>query len=80
MYVMNVCYDMPGINFGFEDFYSSVLSSLASFLCAAQMSPQRMKPYCPQTECVHAICTHKKSIRCLCNKTYSYISCCPQAR
>ena len=36
--------------FGFENFYSSLLSGSASFLCAALMSPQRTKQYCPQIE------------------------------
>ena len=36
--------------FGFENFYSSLLSGSASFLCAALMSPQRTKQYCPQSE------------------------------
>ena len=35
---------------GFENFYSSLLSGSASFLCAALMSPQRTKQYCPQIE------------------------------
>ena len=36
--------------FGFKNFYSSLLSGSASFLCAALMSPQRTKQYCPQIE------------------------------
>ena len=36
--------------FGFENFYSSLLSGPALFLCAALMSPQRKKQYCPQIE------------------------------
>ena len=36
--------------FGFENLYSSLLSGLASFLCAALMSPQRTEQYCAQTE------------------------------
>ena len=39
--------------FGFENFYSSLLSGLASFLCAALMSPQRTKQYCPQIEYIY---------------------------
>ena len=39
--------------FGFENFYSSLLSGSASFLCAALMSPQRTKQYCPQIEYIY---------------------------
>ena len=39
--------------FGFENFYSSLLSGSASFLCAALMSPQRTKQYCPQIEFIY---------------------------
>ena len=35
---------------GLENFYSSLLSGSASFLCAALMSLQRMKQYWPQIE------------------------------
>ena len=34
----------------YMNFYSSLLSGSASFLCAALMSPQRTKQYCPQIE------------------------------
>ena len=43
-------YGEPGLNFGFENFYSSSLSGSASFLCAVLMSPQRTKQYWPQME------------------------------
>ena len=36
--------------FGFENFFSSLLSGSALFLCAALMSPQKTKQYCPQIE------------------------------
>ena len=39
--------------FGFENFYSSLLSGSASFLCAALMSPPRTKQYCPQIEYIY---------------------------
>ena len=39
--------------FGFENFYSSLLSGSASFHCAAMMNPQRMKQYCPQIEYIY---------------------------
>ena len=39
--------------FGFENFYSSLLSGLASFLCAALISPQRTQQYCPQIEYIY---------------------------
>ena len=39
--------------FGFENFDSSLLSGSASFLCAALMSPQRTKQYCPQIEYIY---------------------------
>ena len=41
--------------FGFKNFYSSLLSGSASFLCAALMSPQRTKQYCPQIEYIYEI-------------------------
>ena len=41
------------LKFGFENFYSSLLSGSASFLCAALMSPQRTKQYCPQIEHIY---------------------------
>ena len=39
--------------FGFKNFYSSLLSGSASFLCAALTSPQRTKQYCPQIEYIY---------------------------
>ena len=43
-------YAKPGLNFGFENSYSSLLSGSASFLCAALTSPLRARQFCPQTE------------------------------
>ena len=57
-------YDESGLNFSFENFYFSLLSGSDSLLCAALMSPQRTKQYCPQieykilyiyTSCMHSI-------------------------
>ena len=46
-------YDEPGLNLGFENSYSPLLSGLASLLCATLMSPQRRKQYCPQIEYIN---------------------------
>ena len=48
--------------FGFKNFYSSLLSGSASFLCAALMSPQRTKQYCPQIEYIYIYIYKLRSI------------------
>ena len=58
-------YDEPGLNLALRIFYSSLLSSSASFLCAALMSPQRTKQYCPQIEYIYVYKLNTYTLQCM---------------